>query len=236
MDRGRSNSQPGLNWISAQRGSHGPRSLQLQRPETVARLHLRPGRVAAPAVPDFEIAVSNTPLTAFPGTAATFNGTLTAVNGYNNSVELSCTAGSSSPPSPCTPNPVSLTPTSTGAAFLLTAGTSAVADYSFNVQGAGSDPNNTTHVAALTLHVVNFGLTTPSPTTVTEPRGATSPPAAFQVTAQGSFNQSVTLGCSFSPAISSATCAFTPSAVVNPTSASPVNMTATVTVPAGTPI
>ncbi len=188
------------------------------------------------AVPDFEIAVSNTPLTAFPGTAATFNGTLTAVNGYNNSVELSCTAGSSSPPSPCTPNPVSLTPTSTGAAFLLTAGTSAVADYSFNVQGAGSDPNNTTHVAALTLHVVNFGLTTPSPTTVTEPRGATSPPAAFQVTAQGSFNQSVTLGCSFSPAISSATCAFTPSAVVNPTSASPVNMTATVTVPAGTPI
>ena len=98
----------------------------------------------------------------------------------------------------------------------------------------GSDPNTTTHVAALVLHVVNLDLTTPSPATVTEPRGATSPPVSFQLTAQGSFNQSVTLSCSFSPAISGATCAFSPSATVNPTSASPVSLTATVTVPAST--
>jgi hypothetical protein len=186
------------------------------------------------AAPDFQIAVPNSPLTAFVGTTATFNGTVTAVNGYNNSVELSCTAGSSSPPSPCTPSPVSLTPTSTGTAFLLTAGTSTVADYNFNVQGAGSDPSNTTNVAALTLHVVNFGLTTPSPSAITEPRGTTSPPVSFQVTAQGSFTQSVTLSCSFSPTITGANCAFTPGAVVNPTSASPVALTVTVTVPAGT--
>ena len=186
------------------------------------------------ASPDFLIAISNTPLTVFPGETATFNGTLTSVNGYNNSVELSCTAGSSSVPIPCKPSPVSPTPTSTGAAFLLTAGTSVVADYNFNVQGSGSDPSNTTHIAALTLHVVNFGLTTPTPVSVTAPRGATSPPVSFQVTAQGSFNQSVTLSCGFSPAIAGATCAFTPSAIVNPTSASPVNVTATVTVPAET--
>jgi hypothetical protein len=186
------------------------------------------------AAPDFQIAVPNSPLTAFLGTTATFNGTVTAVNGYNNSVELSCTAGSSSPPSPCTPNPVSLTPTSTGTAFLLNAGTSTIADYNFNVQGAGSDPNNTTNVAALTLHVVNFGLGTPSPSTITEPRGTTSPPVSFQVTVQGSFTQSVTLSCSFSPSITGASCAFTPGAVVNPTSASPVALSVTVTVPAGT--
>jgi hypothetical protein len=186
------------------------------------------------AAPDFQIAVPNTPLTAFAGTTATFNGTVTALDGYNNSVELSCTAGSSSPPVPCTPSPVSLTPTSAGVAFLLTAGTSTIADYDFNLQGAGSDPNNTTHSAALILHVVNIGLTTASPSTVTEPRGATSPPVTFQVTAQGSFNQSVTLSCSFSPSISGATCSFTPGTVVTPTSSAPVNMTATVTVPAGT--
>jgi hypothetical protein len=69
---------------------------------------------------------------------------------------------------------------------------------------------------------------------VTEPRGATSPPVSFQVTAQGSFNQSVTVSCSFSPNITGASCAFTPGTVVNPTSASPVNMSATVTVPVGT--
>jgi hypothetical protein len=185
------------------------------------------------AMPDFQIAVSNTPLTVFAGDTATFTGTLTAVNGYDNSVELSCTAGSTSVPNPCIPSPVSLTPTSTGAAFSLTASTTTVADYNFNVQGAGSDPDNTTHVAAITLHVVNFALTTPSPTLVSDPRGTTSPPVSFQVTAQGSFNQSVTLSCGFSPIISGATCAFTPGSVVNPTSSSPVSMTATVTVPAG---
>jgi hypothetical protein len=156
------------------------------------------------------------------------------VDGYSNSVELSCTAGSSTPPAPCAPSPAGLTPSSTGVAFLLTAGTSTIADYNFNVQGAGSDPNNTTNVVALTLHVVNFALTPPSPATITEPRGDASPPVSFQVTVQGTFNQSVTLSCAISPSITGAACAFTPGAVVNPTSASPVNATATVTVPFGT--
>jgi len=185
------------------------------------------------ATPDFQIAVSNTPLTAFAGTTPTFNGTVTAVNGYNSSVTLTCAAGSTNPPSPCMPTPQNFIPASAGTPFSLTTG-AAIGDYSFNLQGAGSDPNNTTHVAALTLHVVNLGLTTPSPTTVIEPRGATSPPVSFQVTAQGLFNQNVTLSCSFSPSISGASYAFTPGAVVYPTSASPASMTATVTVPAGT--
>jgi uncharacterized membrane protein len=186
------------------------------------------------AVPDFQIAVSNPTITAFAGTTPTFNGTVTALNGYNDSVALSCTAGTTSPPIPCTPNPASLTPAPTGSAFTITTG-GTVGNYNFNVQGVGSDPNNTTHVVALTLNVVNFGLTTPSPATVTEPPGAVSPPVSFQATAQGSFNQSVTLSCSFSPNISGASCTFTPGTVVNPTSGSPVNMTATVTVPVGTP-
>jgi len=186
------------------------------------------------AAPDFQIAVSNTPLTVFAGTTATFNGTVTAISGYDNLVEFSCTAGTSSPPSPCTPTPGNLTPTATGAAFSLTAGTGTVGDYNFNVQGTGSDPNNTTHVAVVALSVVTFGLTTPSPTTVTEPPGAASTPVSFQATAQGPFNQSVTLSCSFSPSISGASCAFTPGTVVNPTSTSPVNMTANVIVPVGT--
>jgi hypothetical protein len=187
------------------------------------------------AVPDFDMAASNTPLTVFLGNTAIFNGTVTAINGYNNPVDLSCTAGSTSPPIPCVPSPVSLTPTSAGAAFQLNVGSDTIGDYFFNVQGVGTDPNNTTNVAPLTLHVVNWSMTAPSPSSITEPRGATSPPVSFQITAQGSFNQSVTLGCSFSPSIAGASCGFTPGAVVNPTSNSPVNLTATVTVPAGTP-
>ncbi len=114
------------------------------------------------ATPDFQIAVSNTPLTAFAGTTPTFNGTITAVNGYNSSVTLSCMAGSPSTPSPCTPNPPSFTPASTGTAFSLTTGTT-IGDYSFNLQAVGSDPNTTTHVAALVLHVVDLDLTTATP-------------------------------------------------------------------------
>jgi hypothetical protein len=186
------------------------------------------------AKPDFQISFSNTPLTAFPGTAANFNGTITALNGYNNSVAFSCTGGSSSPPVPCTPSPVSLVPTSRGSAFLLGVGTSTIGDYNFNLQAAGSDPNNITHLGPLTLHVVNFGLTAPSPATVTDPRGAASAPVSFQITTQGSFNQSVTLSCSFAPVISGAICGFTPGAVVTPNSVV-VNMTATVTAPSNTP-
>jgi hypothetical protein len=185
------------------------------------------------ATPDFQIAVSNNPLTAFVATTATFNGTVTAENGYNSLVALSCTAGSTGPPSPCTPTPLSFAPVSTGTAFSIAVGT-VIGDYNFNLQAVGSDPNTTTQVTALTLHVVDLDLTTPSPAIVIEPRGATSPPVSFQLTAQGSFNQSVTLSCSFSPIISGATCTFSPSATVSPTSAAPVNLTATVTVPAGT--
>jgi hypothetical protein len=185
--------------------------------------------------PDFQILVPNPTLTAFAGTTPTFNGTATSVNGYSSSVALTCTAGSTNPPNPCTPNPASFTPASTGTAFSVATG-SALGDYSFNVQAAGSDSNHTTHVATLTLSVVNFGLTAASPTRITDPHGTTSPPVSFQVTAQGSFGQEVDLTCGFSPAITGATCAFNPGATVFPTSGSPVNATATVTVPAATAV
>ncbi|MGB9360027.1 MAG: hypothetical protein WCA99_00385, partial [Candidatus Sulfotelmatobacter sp.] len=186
------------------------------------------------ATPDFEITVSNTPQTVFPSENAVFNGTLIALDGYASPVELTCVAGTSNPPVPCVASPVSVTPTLAGAAFSLTAGTSNVTDYYFNAQGAGTDANNTTHLVAVALHVVNFGMTPLSPATITEPRGATSPPVGFQVTAQGTFAQSVTLNCAFTPAVSGASCGFSPAAVVYPTSSSPANVTATVTVPAGT--
>lgn len=186
------------------------------------------------APPDFQIAVSPASLTVFAGSTATFNGTITALNGYNNSVELSCVPGSSSPPSPCTPSPVSLTPTSLGSAFLVTAGTSALGDYSFDVQGAGSDPNDTTHVVPVTLNVINIALVSPLPL-VTDPRGTTSAPVNFQVAAQGTFNGSVTLNCLFPQTVPGATCSFTPSATVNVTSSTPANMTVAVAVPANAP-
>ena len=85
------------------------------------------------------------------------------------------------------------------------------------------------------MHVVDLQLSTPSPSAITEKRGTASPPVSFQVTVQGTFDQSVTLGCGFFPAMTGASCAFTPGATVNPTPSSPVGMNATVTVPLTTP-
>jgi hypothetical protein len=169
-------------------------------------------------------------LTVFAGETALFEGTASAVNGYANSVTIGCSAGSTAPPNTCSPSPSTLTPASK-TPFAVTAGGPA-GDYSFKVQAVGSDAKTTTHFISATLHVVSFAMTAPSPANLTVPRGTSSSPVSFQVTAAGSFNQSVTISCSSE--IPNATCALTPSSTVVPTSTTPVNMTASVTVPSGT--
>jgi len=82
------------------------------------------------------------------------------------------------------------------------------------------------------LHLMSFGMTPPSPSSVTVPRGTPSSPVSFQVTAAGSFNQAVSISCNSQ--IVAATCNLTPGATVYPTASSPVNMTASIVVPAGT--
>jgi hypothetical protein len=84
----------------------------------------------------------------------------------------------------------------------------------------------------MTLNLLSIAVTTPSPASVTVPSGTTSSPTSFQVTAAGSFNQSVTVSCT--TVIAGATCNLTPGTTINPTSSSPVSMTAAVSVPAGT--
>lgn len=155
--------------------------------------------------PDYQISILNSPLSVFPGQAATFNGTASALNGYANSVALSCVPAATSPPSTCTISPPALIPAS-NTPFSVTA-SGAVGTYNFNLQALGSDAGHITHLAPVTLQVQNFAMTSPSPSSVTVARGATSPPASFQITASGSFNQSVTVSCS--PNISGATCALT---------------------------
>jgi hypothetical protein len=181
--------------------------------------------------PDFNLAISDSPQTVFAGQTATFNGTASALNGYTNSATLSCVAGTTAPPGTCTPLPATLTPANK-TPFTITAGGSA-GDYTFNVKAIGSDTAHITHTVPVTLHLVSFGLTAPSPASVTVNRGNTSPAVSFQVTAAGSFNQAVTVSCL--TGIAGATCNLTPGSTVNPTPSAPVNMTATVTVPAGTP-
>ena len=177
--------------------------------------------------PDFNLSVSNSPLTVFVGQNAIFNGSISALNGYTSTVTLSCASGA---PSTCTPSPSTLTP-GNKTPFTVTAG-GAAQDYSFNVKAVGSDSSHVTHVVPVLLHVINFGMTAPSPASVTVPRGTTSSPVSFQITAAGSFNQSVNVSCTSE--IAGAACSLTPGTTVNPTSKSPVSMTASIEVPSET--
>jgi len=180
------------------------------------------------ALPDYQIAVTNSPQTVFAGQTAIFNGTASALNGYSSSVSLNCSAGATAPPATCSVTPASVTP-GNNTPITISAG-GANGDYNFDVQGLGSDANHLTHQTPLVLHIVSFGLTAPLPASQNVPRGTTGVPVDFQVTAAGSFDQSVTVSCSV--AIAGAACALAPGTSVTPTASSPVNMSATVTVPA----
>jgi hypothetical protein len=187
--------------------------------------------LAAATAPDYQLAISNPTPTIFPAQSATFNGTLTAVNGYASSVTLSCTAGTTAAPATCTPNPASATPSGTGAAFTVSAGGTAQ-DYLFNVHGVGTDASTVTHDAAVTLHVVDFLLGLPSPASVSVQQGSTSAGVMFLVTGVGSFSGTVTLACPSSGMPAGVTCNFAPAASV---SALPAIVTLTFTTTAGTP-
>jgi hypothetical protein len=179
--------------------------------------------------PDYQLAVSNTPLIAFPNQAAVFNGTLTAQNGYASPVTLSCDPGG---PGPCTIPGNPITPTADGTAFSISMNSgSAAVDYEFTVHGAGGDGHAIPHDAAVSLRVVDFALDPPVPPTVTAQQGGTSNTTSFQVSGLGTFAGAVALSCQGSVITAGATCNFSPSSVVHPTSGNPVTVSLTISVP-----
>lgn len=174
------------------------------------------------AVPDFQINVANTSQTIFAGQSAIYNGTLVALNGYGSNVNLSCTAGSTSPPQTCSVTPSSVLPTPQGTVFTVNAmGTAG--DYGFNVHAVGTDPASVTHVLPVTLHIADFSLSAPAPAKVTVAAGTVSGTIVFALASVGSFNGQVALACSGLP--SGATCNFQPSNVISPPSDSSIAVT-----------
>ncbi|MGA8342276.1 MAG: hypothetical protein WB781_10095 [Candidatus Sulfotelmatobacter sp.] len=175
------------------------------------------------ATPDFQISVTNSPLTISVGGTATFTGLAAALNGYSGTVTLSCVAGVTPAPNPCSSPQSPLTP-GTNTAFTVIAG-GGVGDYYFNVQGIGSDANHTTHLAGAELHILSggpdFALSqTGSFPTVNAGSSATSGP--ISVTASNGFTGTISLTCSL---ISG-----TGSCSVNPASVTSIPTTASVTV------
>ena len=179
-------------------------------------------------VPDFYLSVSNTPMTEYAGQQpALFDGSAVALGGYNFQVTLNCIPGATAPPPTCSVAPGSLTPTAypPGTVFHVTA-SGAVQDYSFLVQG--TDPHNVVRTAPITLNVVDFNLTAPSPSSIKVGPDAISGPVNFQVTAAGSFIDTVNLSCVIPSQLAGASCNFQPSDGVNPLAGKPVAVVLTI--------
>jgi uncharacterized membrane protein len=177
------------------------------------------------ATPDFDLSISNSPQTVVAGQNATFDGSATAQNGYSSSVILSCIAGVTSAPSTCTPSPSVLTP-AINTPFTVTASGPA-GDYYFNVQGVGSDANQTTQQAAAVLHVLGvFALSQANPfPTVNAGSITTTTNGPIGVSANSGFTGTITLTCSL--VSGSGSCSVIPSTVTTIPSTLNVTVNAT---------
>jgi hypothetical protein len=180
--------------------------------------------------PSFQmIATTPTPISVFAGQQASFGGTVLALNGYNSQVllDLVCVL-----PLSCSVTPGEIPPDGPSDAFTVTAN-GPVGNYNFTVHGVDADDKAIFSDLALTLYVVDFNLTTPSPNLVTVSPSQTSEPITFQVTAAGAFNRVVNfVPCSGLPA--GAACNFTPSSV-SPTAQTPANVTLSISTGIATP-
>lgn len=178
----------------------------------------------ASSLPDYTLSVSNSPVTIFPNQTNTFNGTATALRGYNSSVALSCTPGATPPPSTCSASS-GVTPTANGAAFQVTFANPNPGSFNFNIHAVGTDPQNTIHDLPVSLQVVDFGLTSTAITGTVTAGGTAS--YTITATAQGgSFNNPVSLSCVASTLPQLTSCSFSSTSLTP--GASSMNSTLTI--------
>ena len=157
---------------------------------------------------DFAIAVTAAPNTTVVNQDVTWNGTLTAVNGYSGSVTLTCTAGA---PGTCGIVPPTVTPTAGGAAFTVTLGSSTTGTFNFTIQGTDGTLTHATPTETLTVTGIASGFTwtdTGSATASVLAGQSASYTFSAAPVGGGSLSSAVSFACSNLPALTS--CEFSP--------------------------
>lgn len=161
-------------------------------------------------VQDFSMTSSPSSLIAAPGGSATSTTTLTAIAGFNGSVDLDCTglpAGIT-----CTFNPDPVTPTASSTLTVDVNGSVPEAIYNFQITGTAA---TFTRVFDMSINVTtaqDFQFAC-NPTSITAAQGG-SGTTTCTVTSINSYNTPVNLTCSNLPA--NVTCTFNPSQVTPP--------------------
>jgi hypothetical protein len=177
------------------------------------------------ALPDFTLAVAATPNSTVVNQNVIWNGTLTALHGYNKSVNLSC-AGPT--PATCSVNPSSLVPSASGAAFTVTVGNATAAAFNFSIQGTDG---TTTHSRGASLTVgtdVTWSDTGADAATV-EAGGSAIYNFSAAPAGAATFTGTVNFTCNNLPDLT--TCAFTPPAIAAGAGTTAVTLTIATTGP-----
>jgi len=181
--------------------------------------------------PDFTIsATALSPATVAAGNSATSTVTIAALNGFNGTVQLSCSGLPSGANCSFIPSSVP-NGAGTSALTVTTSASTPIGTYPVTVNGASGSLK---HSALLSLVVqqapdYTISATALSPATVAVGSSATS---TITVTALNGFNGTVQLSCSGLP--SGANCSFIPSSVPNGAGTSALTITTSGTTPIGT--
>jgi hypothetical protein len=182
------------------------------------------------AAPDYDLAIAIPSLTTSVNTSAVYHGTLTAINGYNSAVSLTC--GSGAPPT-CVASPASAVPSVAGLPFTVTVSSNISQAYSFNIVASGTDPSAIAHstpvnFTSLPAQTFDFtmGLT---PTSASVVAGHSTLFSLDVNPTTGTFPNSVSLSCSALPALT--LCAFNPAQVGSGSGDSVISLTLSTTAP-----
>jgi len=175
--------------------------------------------------PDFKIAVTATPNGTVVNQNVTWNGTLTAINGYSGKVALSCTTGA---PATCM-TPAAVTPTAGGAPFAVALGSATAGTFNFTIQGTDGTLTHATPMETLTVGTdVKWTDTGNAAATVLAGQSASY---TFSAATLGgtAFSSAVNFGCAGLPALAS--CGFSPASIAAGAGTTAVTLTITTTGP-----
>ncbi len=158
----------------------------------------------------------------------TWNGALTALDGYSGSVTLSCVGvGTPGAPGTCTISPQTMTPTACGAPFTVTLGSATPGTFSFQIQGTDGTLTNSTPTETLTVGTdVTWADTGSASATVLAGQSASFTFSAAPV-GGATFSSSVSFACNNLPALTN--CVFSPASIAAGTEPTPVPVTLTIT-------
>lgn len=168
------------------------------------------GLTVDPLPPDFTISASPPTRTIFQGQSTTYTVNLGSLNGYSQSVGLSCTGQ----PSGATPtfNPSSVTPPGTSTLTIATAPTVNTGTFTLTITGTDGTLTHTATVSLTINPLPDFNISaSPKTQTIVQGQSATY---AVSLDSFNGYSQSVSLCCKGLP--SGATPSFTPPSVTPP--------------------